>query len=225
MTTSTPAIASSPANIRPVGPPPATTTACAVTATPRPAVTPRVPPSVRRSHATRRSTTTHARRDSHVRRFWLRAGDSAARPGSCRKPPGALYRESGGRGCSPSLHVPPRNARTANEDAPDRLPAGVGRGQVAAAGEGEGAHPGSGRDGGPTSPHAVDARGAGLQLRRAERDCTPARPVRGSPPAGCRPRLLRTGGHHLRRGRRVPGGPQTPPHQWWNYHDAYGPGG
>lgn len=47
----------------------------------------------------------------------------------------------------------------------------------------------------------------------------------GSPPAGRLPRLLRTGSRDLRRGRRVPGGPQTRPYQWWNYHDAYGPGG
>ena len=43
----------------------------------------------------RTSTTTHAFRDPHFRSFWLRPSDSAARPGSCRKPPGALYVESG----------------------------------------------------------------------------------------------------------------------------------
>src|SRR6202011_5380470 len=54
MATSIPANANSPANISPVGPPPAITTACSVM----------------------------------VR-------DSTARPGSCRKPPGALYAGSG----------------------------------------------------------------------------------------------------------------------------------
>jgi hypothetical protein len=60
------------ASISPVGPPPATTTACPVIAAPRPAsrrppparrapaTAPRPPPSVRRPRATRTSTTTHA---------------------------------------------------------------------------------------------------------------------------------------------------------------------
>src|SRR6185295_12534566 len=64
MTTSTPANANSPANISPVGPPPAITTACSVIATLRP----------------------HAFRDSHFRRLW-QAGDAAAPPGPYRKPP------------------------------------------------------------------------------------------------------------------------------------------
>src|SRR5918992_4351061 len=70
--TSTPANANSPANISPVGPPPAITTACSVIATLRPYT----------------ATTTHAFRCPHFRRFWLAAGDYAARPGACRKPPG-----------------------------------------------------------------------------------------------------------------------------------------
>ena len=74
MATSTPANASSPASISPVGPPPAITTACWVIATRRPAshrsrpahhipprrvpaTAPRVPSSVRRPRATRTSTT------------------------------------------------------------------------------------------------------------------------------------------------------------------------
>src|SRR5918996_1444775 len=69
--TSTPANASSPASISPVGPPPAITTACSVIATLRPYT----------------STTTHAFRCPHFRRFWLAAGDYAAHPGACRKPP------------------------------------------------------------------------------------------------------------------------------------------
>src|SRR5882672_10850160 len=65
--TSTPANANSPANIRPVGPPPAITTACSVIATLRPD-----------------TSTTHAFRCSHFRRFWLADGDYAARLGARR---------------------------------------------------------------------------------------------------------------------------------------------
>src|SRR5918998_2344811 len=89
MATSTFANANSAASISPVGPPPATTTACSVIATLRPAsrlsppahhipphrvpvTAPRVPPSVRRPRATHTSTTTHAFRYSRFRRFWLR---------------------------------------------------------------------------------------------------------------------------------------------------------
>ena len=94
---------------------------------------------------------------------------------------------------------------TAHEDTPDRLPAGVARGLGANAGEGEGVHPGARRAGGPTPADAVDGRGEGLPLRRAERAGEPARPVPGPPPADRLPRLLRAGHHHLRRGRLVPG--------------------
>ena len=56
----------------------------------------RWPPSATaRRRATHTSTTTHPFRDSRFRGFWPSAGDSTARPGSCRKPPGALYIESG----------------------------------------------------------------------------------------------------------------------------------
>ncbi len=65
-TTATSANASSPASISPVGPPPAITA---------------------------RSVTDIAHLPSCG--FRQSAGDSAARPGSCRKPPGALYVESG----------------------------------------------------------------------------------------------------------------------------------
>ena len=65
MATSTPANASSAANISPVGPPPAITTACSVIATLRPS--PRRRPA--RLRATRTSTTTNASRDP--RRFWF----------------------------------------------------------------------------------------------------------------------------------------------------------
>src|SRR6266550_87045 len=70
MATSTPANANSPANISPVGPPPAITTACSVIATLRPD-----------------TSTTHAFRCSHFRRFWLADGDYAARPRAFSKPP------------------------------------------------------------------------------------------------------------------------------------------
>ena len=70
MTTSIPANASSPANISPVGPPPAITTACSVIATLRPDT----------------STTTHAFCSPIFRRRWLATGDCAARQGACRKP-------------------------------------------------------------------------------------------------------------------------------------------
>ncbi len=56
-----------------------------------PATPPRAPPSARRPRATRTSTTEHALRDSPFPRVPAQAGDSAARPGPCRKPPGALY--------------------------------------------------------------------------------------------------------------------------------------
>src|SRR5882724_7430704 len=61
MATSTPANASSPANISPVGPPPAITTACSVIGTLQSAPT-----------ARRRGRATHAFRDSHFRGFGLR---------------------------------------------------------------------------------------------------------------------------------------------------------
>src|SRR5919108_343554 len=65
--TSTPANANSPANISPVGPAPAIATACSVIAPLRPA--------------------SPASLSFHFRRFWPAAGDYAARPGACRKPP------------------------------------------------------------------------------------------------------------------------------------------
>src|SRR5687768_3150897 len=71
MATSTPANANSPANISPVGPPPAITTACSVIATLRPYTSP----------------TTDASRYSRFRRFWPAARDYAPRPGACRKSP------------------------------------------------------------------------------------------------------------------------------------------
>src|ERR1700738_1119239 len=79
--TSTPDNVNSPANISPVGPPPATTTACSATGStaPRhPCVDndPPIPPLP-------------------FPQVLVSASDSAARPGSCRKPPGALYVESG----------------------------------------------------------------------------------------------------------------------------------
>src|SRR5919197_2434059 len=79
MTTSIPANASSPANISPVGPPPAITTACLVIDTSRPDI----------------AATTHASRSSQFRRHRLAAGDYAARPGACGKPPSVGYIECG----------------------------------------------------------------------------------------------------------------------------------
>src|SRR5206468_1077846 len=99
--TSTPANASSPANISPVGPPPAITTACSVIATLRsapaartpapprrvPATAPPVPPSVRRPRATHTSTTRHAFRDSHFRRFLPHPAIMRHDPGLAASPP------------------------------------------------------------------------------------------------------------------------------------------
>ena len=76
-----PANVSSPANISPVGPPPAITTACSVKATLRPDT----------------PTTTQAFRSSHFPRRWLAAGDYAARQGACRKRPCAVYVGGGER--------------------------------------------------------------------------------------------------------------------------------
>jgi hypothetical protein len=76
MATSTPANVNSPANIVPVGPPPAITTACSIIATPRPSSRQSRPthpiPRAPRRRATHTSTTTHAFRASHFRRFWPR---------------------------------------------------------------------------------------------------------------------------------------------------------
>ena len=62
----------------------------------RPATAPRVLPAARRSRATRPpSRSTHALRAPHFLGL-PSACDYAARPGSCRKPRGAVYVESGG---------------------------------------------------------------------------------------------------------------------------------
>lgn len=55
-----------------------------------PATPPRVPPAVRRPRAIPTSTTAHALRDSPFPQIPASAGDSAARRGPCRNPPGAL---------------------------------------------------------------------------------------------------------------------------------------
>src|SRR4051812_46844303 len=98
MATSTPANANSPASISPVGPPPATTTACPVIAAPRPAS--RRPPPARRAPQPHRDP--HHRFDVPVRPVRRRqhthfappisVGSGfgrhyAARPGACFKPP------------------------------------------------------------------------------------------------------------------------------------------
>src|SRR5436190_177530 len=70
MTTSIPANASSPANISPVGPPPAITTACSVISTPR--------------------TPDRRQRTSHGQHVW----------GACGKPPRSRYVASGGVGAN-----------------------------------------------------------------------------------------------------------------------------
>src|SRR5882757_6821535 len=99
MATSTPANANSPANISPVGPAPAITTACSVIGTLQsapatrrrgraaphspagrtpappyrvPATAPQVPPTARRPRATHTSATTHAFRGPHFRGLGLR---------------------------------------------------------------------------------------------------------------------------------------------------------
>jgi len=101
MATSTSAKASSAANIRPVGPPPAITTACSVIATLRsaprrswkmPAAT-RVPALVR-LRTNRMSVTPDASRDSLPLDLDSKR-DYAARARSCRKRPGAPYTGSG----------------------------------------------------------------------------------------------------------------------------------
>src|SRR5215216_4329098 len=125
MATSTFANANSPANISPVGPPPAITTACSVIATLRPAsfrpppahhiprpprrpcrTAPRVPPSVRRSRATHTSTTTHAFRYSHFLRFWLRPALCGTTRGLTQAPQGAVYWEWKGVGTLLSTYHP-----------------------------------------------------------------------------------------------------------------------
>jgi hypothetical protein len=55
----------------------------------------RVPPSVRRPARPTRRQKAHVLRESLFPQVLASAGDCAARPGSCRKPPGALYIESG----------------------------------------------------------------------------------------------------------------------------------
>src|SRR3979490_1357284 len=97
MATSTPANANSPPNISPVGPPPATATACSAIGL-RPPISPLSYPQVL---------------------AW--ASDSAARPGSCRKPPGALYVESG-RGTTLSLVRYPCPARNTGSRRTSTLP-------------------------------------------------------------------------------------------------------
>jgi len=59
-----------------------------------PAAAPRVLPAVRCRRASHTSATAHTSR-LRSPQVLPTAGDSAARPGSCRKPPGALYVESG----------------------------------------------------------------------------------------------------------------------------------
>jgi hypothetical protein len=83
MATSTPANANPPANISPVGPPPAITTASSVIAT--------LPPDS--------STTTRAFRYSHFRRFWLRP-ELCGTTGGLKQAPGALYIGSGKEGAT-----------------------------------------------------------------------------------------------------------------------------
>src|ERR1022692_583787 len=56
---------------------------------------PPVPPAVRRHRVPHTSTTTHARRAPMSSSVLGPADDSAARPGSCRKPPSPLYVKSG----------------------------------------------------------------------------------------------------------------------------------
>src|ERR1022692_395677 len=56
---------------------------------------PPVPPAVRRHRVPPTSTTTHARRAPMSSSVLGPADDSAARPGSCRKPPSPLYVKSG----------------------------------------------------------------------------------------------------------------------------------
>jgi hypothetical protein len=80
--TSRPAAPPSRAALTPAPPPPA------------PATAPPVPPAVRH-RVPHRSTTTHARRAPMSSSILGPAADSAARPGSCRKPPSLLYVKSG----------------------------------------------------------------------------------------------------------------------------------
>src|SRR5215831_16747629 len=118
MATSTRANANSPANINPVGPPPATTTACSIIAAlpsglrrslsthhnsqpPRsPAVRTLAPACRVRAHycfdPPRDPYTHHNTGRLHAHSFGLASvGNSEARPGSCRKPPGVRYIGSG----------------------------------------------------------------------------------------------------------------------------------
>ena len=95
----------------------------------------------------------------------------------------------------------PEKGRQHDEDPSDRHPAGVGGRARAAAGQGEGADPRPGRAGGAAAADAVAAGGEGLRVRGTARQGEPARPVRGPPPAGHLPRLLRAGRGRLARPR------------------------
>jgi hypothetical protein len=138
MATSTPANANSPANISPVGPPPAITTACSVIVTlrsasrrsrpthhnPRPPRSPaaRTPAPARRVHATARhvrppirrprathaSSIRHAFRDSHVRRFWPRSAILPHDPGLAASPQACYTFKVGRSGDAPPLSRPLR---------------------------------------------------------------------------------------------------------------------
>src|SRR6266536_2812998 len=119
--TSTSANANSPANISPVGPPPAITTACPVTATLRPpsrprgpaartpapprrvpVTGPRVPPAARRPGASHVSTTRHALAAPVFRRFWSRPAILRHDPGLAASPPVRYTLKVARSGYSPS---------------------------------------------------------------------------------------------------------------------------
>src|SRR4029453_12234928 len=79
------------------------------------------------------------------------------------------------------------------------LAEGVGDCATKASREGEGVDPRSRRVGGRAPADAVDGRGKGVQVRRAQREGEPARPVRRPSPIDCLPRVLRAGCERLAR--------------------------
>src|SRR5262249_361407 len=191
MATSTPASASSPASITPVGPPPATTPPCPVIATLRPesaarrhrpaaprtacpaactpaprrrvpTTAPRVPPPVRRPRAPYAPATTHAFRYPHFRRFRPRPAIMRHDPGLAASPPLRYRLKVESSRYSPTL------GRSSSRDA-CRGPPGGGPGSV------------DGQIPNPRSLHLPRSPSAHLTLRQTACMQLPARARSGGP--------------------------------------------